>query len=72
VDHWDSNSKLRAPESDPLRKWADMEGKSPTMSEDLYLSQAPRKPSSLNIVAFFAASTKLVAGIVHAWLSDSR
>ena len=72
MDHWDSNSKLRAPRTDPLRNWADLEGKSPTMSEDLYRENTPSAPTPLGALISIATGMKLVTGIVHAWLSDSR
>lgn len=72
MDHWDSLTTLRAPKSDPLRKWADMEGKSPTMSEDLYRRHVANRPPRRNALALLVMSGKLIAAAVHAWLTGSR
>jgi hypothetical protein len=72
VDYWNSTTRLRAPNADPLRRWADMEGKSPTMSEDLYQqcteTGAPHRDTS----ALFGASGKLFVAILHAWAAAAK
>lgn len=72
MDHWDLAARRHAPSSDPVRHWAEIEGKSPTMSEDLYEQQALHQPSRLNPLATIATAAKLLATIIHAWLNDSR
>jgi hypothetical protein len=72
VDHWNLIAKLRAPQADRLREWADMEGKSPTMRDDLYRRHALARQSRSFATAPVAISVKFIATVVHAWLSGSR
>ena len=72
MDHWDSLTTLRAPRIDVVRKWADMEGKSPTMREDLYQSRVQPGAPPRNVLTLLVTSVKIVTAMVHAWVSDSR
>jgi hypothetical protein len=72
VEQWNLIVKLRAPEGDALRQWAEMEGKSPTMRDDLYRRHSLVRQSRTSVPASFAISIKLIAAIVNSWLSGSR
>jgi hypothetical protein len=72
VDPWDWHAPLQAQEADPIRRWADLEGKSSTTSDELYQSQLPTRESRPNVFALLAVSVKLVAALVHTWLTRGR
>jgi hypothetical protein len=72
VDHWDWHTLLRARKSDPIQKWAEMESKSATMSDELYQAQLPAASPRRNVLALFVVTAKLVAAIVQTWLTRSR
>jgi hypothetical protein len=72
VDPWDWHAPLQAQTTDPIRRWADLEGKSSTTSDELYQSQLPTREPRPNVFALLAVSVKLVAALVHTWLTRSR
>jgi hypothetical protein len=72
VDHFDLYAHLRASKPDPVRRWAELEGKSLTMCEDLQRRHEPQPRKRLQFVALIAWSGKLIATILHAWFRDSR
>jgi hypothetical protein len=72
MDHWDLVGKLRAPAGDALRRWAEMEGKSPTMRDDLYRSARASRPIQRIPIVVLATSGKLIAAFVHACVRSSQ
>jgi hypothetical protein len=72
VDHWDWHTVLRARKSDPIQKWAELESKSATMTDELYQANLPAAPGRPNLLAIVAVTAKLLAAIVQAWLTRSR
>jgi hypothetical protein len=72
MDHFDLYARMRASKSDPVRRWAEMEGKSPTMSDDLCRRHTPPRRPRMKLLPLLVASSKLVATIVQSWLDDSR
>jgi hypothetical protein len=71
VEPWEATINLRAKKPDALRQWADMEGKSPTMRDDLYRRHAARRLPRRSSLVLLATSGKLIAAFVHAWLNSS-
>jgi hypothetical protein len=49
-----------------------MEGKSPTMRDDLYRRITAAQPSRRNTFPLLIVSGKLIAAVVHAFLNGSR
>lgn len=73
MDHWEAYVRSQERVLDPVRQWADLEGKSPTMSEDLYRSQTAPTNARVRLFATFATGAKLVVSALKAWyLSDNH
>jgi hypothetical protein len=57
----------RSDEPDSVRRWAELEGKSATMQDELYQSQAPQPGKLPNPTGFICILGKLIAAIVESW-----
>jgi hypothetical protein len=64
VDHWDAYVRWREHSHDPVREWADLEGKSPSMSEDLYQAQMGEEETRSRVFAPLMLTAKLLTAVV--------
>jgi hypothetical protein len=58
---------VRAEKLDAAQRWAQLEGKSPAMREDLAQRYAPRKPSRQRGLSSAAICCELIVVAVKAW-----
>jgi hypothetical protein len=74
VDHFDLYAKVRAsnPESDPVKRWAELEGKSDTMRDELYRRHAPTRCVRLKLSALILPGSKLVVSVLQSWFGTNR
>lgn len=72
MGHWHPNF-VRAQEPDLVRRWADLEGKSTTMRDDLYRQYARHRTAGGNTRQFIGILGELIVTALDAWwLIDSR
>jgi hypothetical protein len=72
VDHFDFYAKVRASNPDPVRRWAELEGKSDTMRDELYRRHAAPRRSRLKLASLLLPGSKLIAAVLQSWFSNSR
>ncbi len=72
MDGWHSHDVHRR-QPDAVRRWADLEGKSPTMRHDLYARYAPPRPSRRRALSIASLAAEAAAWLHAAWsLLDTR
>jgi len=71
MESHDINSMLRA-RQERLRRWADLEGKSPTMRDDLYRQHASHRRLRRNPRRLAVRGGKLLVAALCVWLSGGR
>jgi hypothetical protein len=64
MDTWHS-LPLRAEAADPVRRWADLEGKSPTMRDELYRQHASRKSRTFQELPQALMAIELIAALLN-------
>jgi hypothetical protein len=74
VDHFDLYAKVRAsnPETDPVKRWAELEGKSATMRDELYRRHVSTRRTQLKLSALILPGSKLIAAVLQSWFGNSR
>ena len=66
MDYWHPIT-VRAEEPDAAQRWAHLEGKSPTMREDLAQRYAPQKPTRRRRLSIAGIYCELIAVMLKAW-----
>jgi hypothetical protein len=74
VDHFDLYAKVRAskPETDPVKRWAELEGKSDTMRDELYRRHVPARRVRLKLSALILPGSKMIAAVLQSWFGSNR
>ena len=63
MDRWHPNI-VRADEPDVVHRWAELEGKSPTMREELYRHYVPQHTHLRNPIALIGVFGELLAALL--------
>jgi hypothetical protein len=66
MNNWHQNF-VRATSSDAVHRWADLEGKSPTMRQDLHRRFAAKRASKQRAALKIVMLSKLIAAVLNAW-----
>ena len=74
MDQFDYYVRSRMSKPDAVRRWAEIEGKSETMSDDLYRDASQPAPpiEPIKVLSRAALIAKFIAAIVQAWFGSSR